>query len=258
MAAVVTPPGTTTVIGQEDTERWLRPRPVAALHGVGPATAAKLRTYGLHTIGDIADTPTPTLVRLFGAAAARALHAHALGLDPRPVQSQPMPKSLGADGAFSEDALDPAAHRRAVLGLAEEVATRLRDGRQIAGGLSLTVSYADRTSRTLTEATAHTRPLTAAAYELYDLLGLQRARVRGISLRAQDLRPAEQATEQLTLEPADGSTLAVEAVTARARARARFGPGSLRPATLAGSVHENRDQMPGGGKNSATTSPKPS
>lgn len=70
MAAATTPPGLTTVIEAEDIERWLRPRPVAALYGVGPATAAKLRTYGLHTIGDIADTPLPTLVRLFGAAAA--------------------------------------------------------------------------------------------------------------------------------------------------------------------------------------------
>ncbi|MFK0223882.1 hypothetical protein ACIQWN_37600 [Streptomyces vinaceus] len=57
MAAAVTPPGATTVIEQEQVDRWLRPQPVTALHGVGPATATKLRTYGLHTIGDIADTP---------------------------------------------------------------------------------------------------------------------------------------------------------------------------------------------------------
>ncbi|MFF8265318.1 hypothetical protein [Streptomyces virginiae] len=128
-----------------------------------------------------------------------------------------------------------AEHRRALLSLAEEIAAGLRDERQAAGGLALTVRYADRTSstrpRTLPEATAHTRPVATTAYELYDQLGLQRARVRAISLRANGLRPASEATQQLTLDPTDDRALAVEAVTGRARTR--YGPGTLRPATLA-------------------------
>lgn len=241
MAAAVTPPGATTVVEQADVDRWLRPRPVAALYGVGPATAAKLHTYGLHTIGDIADTPLSTLIRLFGTSAGRALHAHARGQDPRTVRSDPLPKSLSADRAFDEDVLDPATHRRAVLDLVEEIAGRLRDSRQAAGGLALSVRYADRTSstrsRTLPEATAHTRPLTTTAYDLYNLLGLQRARVRGISLRAQDLRPQDHAPEQLSLDAGDDRARAVEAVADRARAR--YGPGALRPATLATAKRTN-------------------
>ncbi|MFK0202120.1 DNA polymerase Y family protein [Streptomyces lavendulae] len=247
MAAAATPPGMTTVIETADTERWLRPRPVASLHGVGPATAGKLRTYGLHTIGDLADTPLPTLIRLFGAAAGRALHAHAHGQDPRTVQTQPLAKSLGAERAFEHDVLDPGEHRRALLSLAEEVAARLRDQRQATGGLALSVHYADRSSstrsRTLTEATAHTRAIATSAYGLYDLLALQRARVRSISLRAQDLRPAGEATQQLTLGPTDDRALAIEAVTDRARAR--YGPGTLRPAALATSTKRASKGIPG-------------
>ncbi|MGW6977745.1 DinB/UmuC family translesion DNA polymerase, partial [Streptomyces sp. NPDC054952] len=131
--------------------------------------------------------------------------------------------------------MDPIEHRRALLCLAEEVAARLRDERQAAGALVLSVRYADRSvstrSRTLAEATAHTRPLATTGYELYDLLGLQRARVRALGLRAQDLRPATEATRQLTLDPDDDRALAIEAVTDRARAR--YGPGTLRPAALA-------------------------
>ncbi|MEW2372521.1 hypothetical protein AB0940_24585 [Streptomyces sp. NPDC006656] len=235
MAATVTPPGATTVIEQADVDQWLRPRPVAALYGVGPATASKLRTYGLHTIGDIADTPIATLIRLFGTGTGRALHAHAHGQDPRTVRRDPPPRTLNADRAFAEDVLDPAVHRRTVLDLVEELAGRLRDSQQAAGGLTLYVRYADRTSstrsRTLPEPTAHTRPLTTTVYDLYNLLGLQRARVRGISLRAQDLRPATQAPEQLSLDAGDDRARAVEAVADRARAR--YGPGTLRPATLA-------------------------
>ncbi|WP_331761912.1 hypothetical protein [Streptomyces sp. NBC_01546] len=66
---------------------------------------------------------------------------------------------------------------------------------------------------------------------LYDLLALQRARVRAISLRAQDLRPSSEATQQLTLDARDDRDLAIEAVTDRARAR--YGPGTIRPAILA-------------------------
>ncbi|MFK0223881.1 hypothetical protein ACIQWN_37595 [Streptomyces vinaceus] len=177
----------------------------------------------------------PTLVRLFGTAAGRALHTHARGHDPRTVRNDPLPKSLSADRAFDEDILDPATHRRALLDLVEEIAGRLRDSRQAAGGLALSVRYADRTSstrsRSLPEATAHTRPLTTAAYDLYTLLALQRARVRGISLRAQDLRPLNDAPEQLSLDAGDDRARAVEAVADQARAR--YGPGALRPATLA-------------------------
>ncbi|WP_199828697.1 MULTISPECIES: hypothetical protein [unclassified Streptomyces] len=86
-------------------------------------------------------------------------------------------------------------------------------------------------SRTLAEATARTRPIATTAYELYDLVALQRARVRTISLRAYDLRPASEATQQLTLDPGDDRVLAIEVVTGQARAR--YGPGTIRPATLA-------------------------
>lgn len=235
MAAAVTAPGATTVIEAGDVQSWLRPRPVAALHQVGPATATKLRAYGLHTIGDLADAPLPALTRIFGAATGRALHAHAHGHDLRTVQREPIAKSTGAERAFDHDVLDPHEHRRALLDLAEELGARLRDARQAAGSLALSVRYADRStssrSRTLPEPTAHTRPLATTAYELYDLLALQRARVRSISLRAQDLRPATEATEQLTLDPADDRTRAIEAVTDRARIR--YGPGTIRPAALA-------------------------
>ncbi|GAA3126142.1 hypothetical protein GCM10020254_86940 [Streptomyces goshikiensis] len=179
--------------------------------------------------------PLPTLVRLFGASAGRSLHAHAHGQDPRTVQAQPIAKSLAADRAFEHDALDPAEHRRTLLDLAEEVAARLRDGQQAAGGLALSVRYADRSTstrrRTLAEATAHTRPIATTAYELYDLLALQRARVRAIGLRAHDLRPSSEATQQLTLDAGDDRALAIEAVTDRARAR--YGTGTIRPAALA-------------------------
>lgn len=73
--------------------------------------------------------------------------------------------------------------------------------------------------------------LARAAYAVYESLGLQRARVRTLALRADALQPAADATRQLTLDNADDKPLAIEAVADRARAR--FGHGVLYPASLA-------------------------
>ncbi|KOX27729.1 hypothetical protein ADL06_14080, partial [Streptomyces sp. NRRL F-6491] len=71
-----------------------------------------------------------------------------------------------------------------------------------ARALTLTVRYADRSTTTRTrrlpEPTAHGPALTDAAYALHAALGLQRARVRSVALRVEDLCRAELATRQLT------------------------------------------------------------
>ncbi|MGN9758540.1 DinB/UmuC family translesion DNA polymerase [Streptomyces sp. SD31] len=142
------------------------------------------------------------------------------------------PASVSAEHRFPCDELDPAEHRRA---LADGLGARLRTNGQIAQSLTCTIRYADQTgtrrSRTMTEATFHTVLLARAAYAVYESLGLQRARVRSIALRAEALQPAGRATRQLTLDSGDDKPLALEAVADRARAC--FGHGVLYPASLA-------------------------
>lgn len=98
--------------------------------------------------------------------------------------------------------------------------------------------YADRTtttrSRALPEPTAHSAALTTLAYAVHDSFGLQRARVRGIALRAEGLTGAEGAAYQLSLDPADEKARRIEAVADRARAK--FGPRAVLAGSLAGSA----------------------
>ncbi|MGW0885639.1 DinB/UmuC family translesion DNA polymerase [Streptomyces sp. NPDC002671] len=88
---------------------------------------------------------------------------------------------------------------------------RLRDTSEIAQALTLTITYADRTqtarTRTLPEPTVYTPTLAAHARELLAGLGLQRARVRALAVRAERLRPAEHAARQLTLDDHDDRKL---------------------------------------------------
>ncbi|WUH94251.1 ImpB/MucB/SamB family protein [Streptomyces sp. NBC_00433] len=246
MAAAVSEPGHTTRIphGQAATDAWLRHRPVTALPGVGRVTAATLGKYGLHTIGHVADLPAATLQRLLGAGPARLLADRARGRDPRPVTPQAPAARMTADLVLDRDCLDPVRHHRAVLGLAEEVGRRLRTEAQTTGRLTLTLRYADQSAtartRALPELTAHSPLLAATALGLLASLGLQRARVRGYALTADRLRPAADATRQLSLDPADTRAHAAEA--AADRARRRFGPYAVSPATLAAGGQRAEDR----------------
>jgi len=189
-----------------------------------------------------------TLQRVVGAPAARSLHERANGHDPRPVTPQALPGSITQGHPFAADELDPAVHRAALVALAEHIGARLRTRREVAGALTLTFRYADNSTsvrrRALEEPTAHSPALTRSAYELYEGLGLQRARVRGIRLRAEHLRSDQEAARQLTFDPGDDRARTVEA--AADRARARFGPGAVMPAALAGWTERPLDRAEAG------------
>ncbi|MFE9121308.1 hypothetical protein [Streptomyces sp. NPDC007172] len=238
MAAALTPHGRITVIDPDPkaVEAFLRPQPTALLPGVGPATARTLKRFGIRCVGELADTPPATLARILGATPARELHTLAHGVDERPVQREALVRTTTSSHRFPSDELDPAQHHRALLALADELGQRLRASHEVCRGLAIVVRYADQTSTTrsrrLPEATAHTTALTRTGLALYRSLGLQRARVQSIALRAEGLAPGHEAFHQLLLDPADDKQRRIEAVADAARRK--FGPNAIRPATLAG------------------------
>ncbi|MFC8246833.1 DNA polymerase Y family protein [Streptomyces chartreusis] len=240
-------PGVTCAVPEDAVTEFLADKPVAALPGVGAATARTLCEYGLDTLGLVAAAPLSTLQRLIGAKAGRELREKASGIDRGRVVPDGVSRSLATERPFTRDELDPDRHRRALLSAAEELGARLRALGKVCRTLTLTVRYADlphsRTgssggtpisttrSRTLKEPTAHSAALTRAAYGMYEALGLQRARVRALALRAEGLDPAEQASYQLTFDPLDEKARRIEEVADRARAK--FGPHAVMPGSLA-------------------------
>ncbi|MCQ9183446.1 hypothetical protein KMT30_31255 [Streptomyces sp. IBSBF 2953] len=235
MALRAARPGVTRAVPEGEVRAFLAGQPVTALPGVGAATARTLCEYGLDTLGRVAAAPLSTLQRLIGAKAGRELHEKANGVDRGRVVPNSVSRSLAAERPFERDELDPDRHRRALLSAAEELGVRLRAVGKVCRTLTLTVRYADRSSttrsRTLKEPTAHSAALTGTAYGLYEALGLQRARVRAVALRAEALGPAEQASYQLTFDPVDEKVRRIEEVADRVRAK--FGPGAVKPGTLA-------------------------
>ncbi|MGW6202211.1 DNA polymerase Y family protein [Streptomyces sp. NPDC055089] len=233
MAAAAAPHGHTLVIPADDdaVTRFLHPRPLTDLPGIGPSTAKVLDRYGITAIGHLTTAPASTLARILTPHAARELATRAAGLDTRPVQRTALVRSTSTAHRFGHDELNPDVHRAVLLALADELGTRLRTQQEICRGLSLTVRFADHTHTTrsslLPEPTQHTPALSALALALYAQLGLQRARVREFVVRAEQLAPAESAHHQLLFDAVDERNRRVEGVIDAARAK--FGDHVIQP-----------------------------
>lgn len=76
--------------------------PVAKLHGVGPATTAKMNRLGIETGLDLRAKTLPFLQRHFGKAGPY-YYWIARGVDERPVRPDRVRKSVGAETTFAQD-----------------------------------------------------------------------------------------------------------------------------------------------------------
>ena len=219
---------------------FLHPMPVGALWGVGERTEERLHRLGLRTVADVAATPSGTLVRAFGPALGSHLHHLAWGRDTRSVAPQVRERSIGADETFAVDVDDPEIIRAELLRLSDRVARRIRRAGMVGRTVQLRVRFADFTtisrSKTLRETTDVGHDIYQTATALYEGLGLQRARLRLVGIRVEQLHDAASATEQLLLDaPEHGVRDAEQALD---RVRQRFGPDSVRYARLIGQDDE--------------------
>ncbi|MDQ1618854.1 MAG: polymerase [Actinomycetota bacterium] len=224
------------VVPAADVVAFLHPLPVGALWGVGEKTERELVRLGLHTVGDIANTPRATLVRALGQASGAHLHALAWGRDERSVVAHEPDKSIGAEETFSRDVDDPEVVRRELLRLSERTAGRLREAGLVGRTVTLKVRFADFTtitrSRTLRDPTDVAQEVFATARGLFDSLGLDRARLRLVGVRVEGLAEVESAPRQLLLGDRAHGRREVE--QAADRAGQRFGSGTVLPASLVG------------------------
>jgi DNA polymerase IV len=234
LASGLAKPDGLLVVPADDVLGVLHPLPVGALWGVGERTEETLHRFGLRTVGDIAHTPLDTLRRALGDAMGSQLFELAWGRDSRRVVAEQSERSIGAEETFAHDVDDPVVVHRELLRLSERTAARLRSAGLVGRTVSIKVRFADFTTitraRTLRQSTDVAREVYATARSLFDALGLQRARLRLVGVRVEGLGPADRQERQLQLgEPELGWRDAERAVD---RASARFGAGSVRPASL--------------------------
>ncbi|MFF0223960.1 hypothetical protein [Streptomyces sp. NPDC004629] len=230
----LTGPGGVLAVPPDEVTAWLAALPVEALYGISGREASALRDYGIHSVGSLAAIPPATVQRLLGGRAGRLAVDRARGIDPRPVVPRALPTTASVQHTFDRHTLDGAAVRAALLELVVQLGLLLRGRGQAARVLTLTLRFADgtrwRRTRRLAEASAHEEDLRVTAYRLMDAAGLQRGRLTGLGLTAQDLIDADQVAEQISLDDAREARLVAEA--AMDRIRAKFGAGAIGPAAI--------------------------
>src|SRR4051795_9007545 len=85
VASGVAKPDGLLVVPPDGELAFLHPLEVERLWGVGPVTAAKLRSRGIRMVGEVARLGEATLVSMLGRASGRQLYALAHNRDPRPA-----------------------------------------------------------------------------------------------------------------------------------------------------------------------------
>jgi len=167
VASGVAKPDGLLVVPPERELAFLHPLPVERLWGVGEKTAAKLRRFGIETVGEVAALEEQTLVIMLGQASGRQLHALSHNRDPRPVLPRRRRRSIGAQRALgrrprSFDEIDSA-----LVGLVDRVTCRMRTAHRIGRTVVLRLRFDDFSratrSHTLARATAETYAILAAA-----------------------------------------------------------------------------------------------
>ncbi len=242
VASGMSKPDGLLVIPRDDTTAFLHPLPIAKLWGVGGKTEEVLRGRGIHTIGDLAHTPSDLLRRYVGEAGAARLHDLAWGIDPRSVHGGADEKSVGHEMTFETDITDPAVIRRELLRMSGMVAVRLRKAGMVARTVVLKLRYSDFTtitrSRTLPEPTDLGRTIYEEVRAIHAALP-QDAAIRLVGVRAEQLVRAD----DVPLGLWDDSEGWREAEDVMDAASARFGRNAVTPARLLGSRRTERPSL---------------
>jgi DNA polymerase IV len=185
MASRAAKPDGLLVIDPERESEFLRPLPVEALWGVGEATAEKLHTHGIHTIGQLEQRDEVELALFLGGHAARHLHAIAHNRDPRRVRRGRRRRSIGTQSAFAGGGKSGADLDALLVSLVDRVTRRARAANRAGRTVTLRFRFGDFSratrSRTLAHPTAGTGTILAAARKLLSGAGLLIER-RGITL----------------------------------------------------------------------------
>jgi len=116
--------------------------PIGAFHGVGPVTARKMQSLGLHTGVDLKAASLGFLTTHFGKAGA-FYYAIARAEDARPVSPDRETKSIGAERTFETDLTEWPDVGPAIAGLFEKLWEAYgREGR-LARTVTVKIKYAD-------------------------------------------------------------------------------------------------------------------
>ncbi|MCB8838486.1 DNA polymerase IV [Aurantimonas sp. VKM B-3413] len=239
-----------SVIGREETLRFLANKPISLIWGVGTAMNGTLQRDGLTTIGQLQTMEETELMKRYGEM-GRRLWRLSRGIDERSVNPRGEAKSISAETTFNSDLARAEDLVPVLRHLSETVAKRLKETDLSATTIVLKLKTADFRLRTrnrkLAAPTRLADRIFAAGRALLER-EIDGTRFRLIGIGCSDFSPARLA------DPADlvdqGAGKRAQAEAALDTLRAKFGTGSIETgitfghAGRGGTRHPARDAEP--------------
>ena len=217
-----------SVIGEGDTDAFLRDKPVRLIWGIGPAAQTSLDKAGIRTFSDLLRWDQTDLVARFGSMGERLYHL-ARGQDRRQVTRNAPMKSISNETTFGEDTADPHILDGHLWRMAEKVSDRAKAKGQ--AGRVVTLKLKRHNHSTLTRRVSLREPAQLAdtiyrtARALFDQVqGEGPFRLLGCGIS--DLSQAEEAAAAGDLLDPDAQKRG-EAERATDAIRARFGSDAI-------------------------------
>ena len=219
---------------------FLHPLAAKEIWGVGPKTNEQLAKMGLQTVGDIANTPRSTLIRVLGQASGSSLYELAWGRDYRDVEIEHIEKSISSSETFDQDLDSQEEILKEFLRLTERSVERMREKGFAAGTISIKVRFTDfktiSRSKTVDLPITGTQEIFEVVKNLYLALNLENVLIRLVGVSLDSLVENEEINQMVLGQRTSGWQQADKAVD---RIKNKFGSASLRPARLVEDHEEN-------------------
>lgn len=215
----------------------LAPLSVRVIAGVGPATARRLRSFGIETVADLQRMQRADLVSILGEAHGAGLHEMAFARDDRDVVVEREAKSVSSEETFQTDISDRAHLEREVRQLADRVTSRVVRHAVFARTVSIKVRHHDFSTITRAETLAHPTGdpavVTETARRLLDGVDVSDGiRLLGVGVSGLSDHAQEQIVfEEDVTDAAEPAAVTVERGEAADEEDAASGPIWGRPAT---------------------------
>jgi DNA polymerase-4 len=212
------------VLAASEAQKFLAPKPVSLIFGVGNVSAARLARDGFSRIADLQRVSEIEMARRYGDE-GRRLARLARGIDDRKVSADRETKSVSAETTFDHDITDFRALERILWAQTEEVSARLKEKALAGATVTLKLKTADFKIRTRARSFGAPTQLTGKIFAAARALLEREAdgskfRLLGVGMSA--LTTADHA------DPADFvDGRAVNAEHAVDRVRARFGEDAV-------------------------------
>ena len=227
-------------IDPERVLEFLHPLAAKEIWGVGPKTNEQLAKMGLQTVGDIANTPRSTLIRVLGQASGSSLYELAWGRDYRDVEIEHIEKSISSSETFDQDLDSQEEILKEFLRLTERSVERMREKGFAAGTISIKVRFTDfktiSRSKTVDLPITGTQEIFEVVKNLYLALNLEDVLIRLVGVSLDSLVEDEEINQMVLGQRSSGWQQADKAVD---RIKNKFGSASLRPARLVEDHEEN-------------------